>query len=158
MCQLHGQAFELYQQGVHLVSTCWFSILVRRLLKRASFTSLHDLRDRILAFIDYFNRTMAKPFQWKFQGYSVPGWSGQLLLPGCTSYPIAKIAFCPGNWPWLALEASPPQPIHPFHLGWPYQQCTISRVKIQSSLVCRTNTTGINHCYYATRSSRLIVT
>lgn len=32
---------------------CWFSILVRRLLKRASFTSLQDLRDRILAFIDY---------------------------------------------------------------------------------------------------------
>lgn len=52
---------------------CWFSILVRRLLKRASFTSLEDLRDRILAFIDYFNRTMAKPFQWKFQGYPVPG-------------------------------------------------------------------------------------
>ncbi len=50
---------------------CWFSILVRRLLKRASFTSLQELRDRILAFIDYFNRTMAKPFQWKFQGYLV---------------------------------------------------------------------------------------
>lgn len=50
---------------------CWFSILVRRLLKRASFTSLQDLRDRVLAFIDYFNRTMAKPFQWKFKGYSV---------------------------------------------------------------------------------------
>jgi hypothetical protein len=52
---------------------CWFSILVRRLLKRASFTSLSDLRERILAFIDYFNRTMAKPFQWKFKGYPVPG-------------------------------------------------------------------------------------
>ncbi len=52
---------------------CWFSILVRRLLKRASFTSLQDLRNRILAFIDYFNRTMAKPFQWKFKGYPVPG-------------------------------------------------------------------------------------
>lgn len=50
---------------------CWFSILVRRLLKRASFTSVQDLRDRILAFIDYFNRTMAKPFQWKFKGYPV---------------------------------------------------------------------------------------
>jgi putative transposase len=50
---------------------CWFSILVRRLLKRASFTSLQDLRDRILAFIDYFNRTMAKPFQWRFKGYPV---------------------------------------------------------------------------------------
>jgi transposase len=52
---------------------CWFSILVRRLLKRASFTSLNDLRERILAFIDYFNRTIAKPFQWKFKGYPVLG-------------------------------------------------------------------------------------
>jgi len=52
---------------------CWFSILVRRLLKRASFTSLNDLRERIFAFIDYFNRTIAKPFQWKFKGYPVLG-------------------------------------------------------------------------------------
>jgi hypothetical protein len=46
----------------------WFSILVRRLLKRASFTSVEDLRQRILAFIDYFNRTMAKPFKWTCAG------------------------------------------------------------------------------------------
>ena len=46
----------------------WFSILVRRLLRRASFTSIDDLSARVLAFIDYFNRTMAKPFQWTYQG------------------------------------------------------------------------------------------
>ncbi len=46
----------------------WFSILVRRLLKRASFTSVENLRQRILAFIDYFNRTMAKPFKWTYAG------------------------------------------------------------------------------------------
>lgn len=46
----------------------WFSILVRRLLKRASFTSTEELRDRILAFIAYFNRTMAKPFKWTYAG------------------------------------------------------------------------------------------
>ncbi len=46
----------------------WFSILVRRLLKRASFTSVEDLRQRVLAFIDYFNRTMAKPFKWTYAG------------------------------------------------------------------------------------------
>ena len=38
----------------------WFSILVRRLLKRASFTSTEELRARLLAFIDYFNQH-AKP-------------------------------------------------------------------------------------------------
>jgi transposase len=46
----------------------WFSILVRKLLKRASFSSLDDLRQRILNFIDYFNRTMAKPFNWTYTG------------------------------------------------------------------------------------------
>ncbi len=46
----------------------WFSILVRRLLKRGSFTSVEDLRERILEFIDYFNRTMAKPFKWTYKG------------------------------------------------------------------------------------------
>lgn len=46
----------------------WFSILVRRLLKRASFPSVDELRQRILAFIDYFNQTMAKPFKWTYTG------------------------------------------------------------------------------------------
>ncbi|MEO1131357.1 MAG: transposase, partial [Cyanobacteria bacterium J06639_1] len=46
----------------------WFSILVRKLLRRASFTSTEQLRRRILEFVDYFNRTMAKPFQWTYKG------------------------------------------------------------------------------------------
>jgi len=46
----------------------WFSILVRKLLKRASFSSIDDLRQRILNFIEYFNRTMAKPFKWTYTG------------------------------------------------------------------------------------------
>jgi transposase len=46
----------------------WFSILVRKLLKRASFSSTEDLRQRILDFIDYFNKTMAKPFKWTYKG------------------------------------------------------------------------------------------
>ncbi len=46
----------------------WLSILVRKLLKRANFTSVDDLRTRVLAFIAYFNRTMAKPFKWTYRG------------------------------------------------------------------------------------------
>ena len=46
----------------------WFSILVRRLLKRTSFSSVDDLKQRILSFIDYFNQTMAKPFKWTYKG------------------------------------------------------------------------------------------
>lgn len=46
----------------------WFSILVRKLLRRASFASIGNLRKRILTFIDYFNKTMAKPFKWTYKG------------------------------------------------------------------------------------------
>jgi hypothetical protein len=46
----------------------WFGILVRRLLKRGSFKSVEHLRERILAFIAYFNATMAKPFKWTYKG------------------------------------------------------------------------------------------
>jgi len=46
----------------------WFSILMRRLLKRASFTSPQDLKQRILDFIDYFNRALSKPFNWTYTG------------------------------------------------------------------------------------------
>jgi transposase len=46
----------------------WFSILVRRLLKRGNFTSTQALREAILKFIDYFNKTMAKPFKWTYTG------------------------------------------------------------------------------------------
>jgi DDE superfamily endonuclease len=45
-----------------------FSIPVRRVIRRGSFPSTADLRERILAFIDYFNRTPAKPFEWTFTG------------------------------------------------------------------------------------------
>jgi transposase len=46
----------------------WFSILVRRLLKRTSFSSVEELRQRVLAFIDYFNKIMAQPFKWTYAG------------------------------------------------------------------------------------------
>lgn len=46
----------------------WFSILVRKLLKRGSFVSVKDLKAKVLAFIEYFNRTMAKPFKWTYRG------------------------------------------------------------------------------------------
>ena len=48
----------------------WLSILVRKLLKRGNFTSLDDLRNQILAFIAYYNRTLAKPIKWTYTGLS----------------------------------------------------------------------------------------
>ena len=46
----------------------WFSILVRKLLKRGNFTSVENLIAKVLDFIGYYNRTMAKPFKWTYKG------------------------------------------------------------------------------------------
>jgi transposase len=45
----------------------WFSILVRRVLKRGDFASREALHARIEEFIAYFNKT-AKPFRWTYTG------------------------------------------------------------------------------------------
>lgn len=42
--------------------------LVRRLLKRASFASVEELTERLLAFIVDFNEREAKPFVWTYTG------------------------------------------------------------------------------------------
>ena len=46
----------------------WFSILTRKLLKRGNFASVKALVAKVLAFIDYYNCTMAKPFKWTYKG------------------------------------------------------------------------------------------
>ena len=46
----------------------WLGILGRKLLRRGSFTSAADLEAQVLAFVAYYNRTMAKPFRWTYQG------------------------------------------------------------------------------------------
>ncbi len=46
----------------------WFGILMRKLLRRGNFTSTDVLKTRILEFVEYFNRTMAKPFKWTYKG------------------------------------------------------------------------------------------
>ena len=45
----------------------WLSILVRKVIKRGNFTSIQELKRKVLAFIEYYNRTMAKPFKWTYQ-------------------------------------------------------------------------------------------
>ena len=46
----------------------WLSILVRKVLKRGNFASVQDLVKKVLAFVDYYNQTMAKPFKWTYSG------------------------------------------------------------------------------------------
>lgn len=46
----------------------WFSVLARRILKRANFISKDDLRERLGRFIEYFNVVLAKPYKWTYSG------------------------------------------------------------------------------------------
>ena len=48
-----------------------FGIINRRAVHRGNFESLEALRVRILDFIDYFNRTFARPFNWTYNGRPV---------------------------------------------------------------------------------------
>ncbi len=45
-----------------------FGIVTRRVLRRSNFQSTEALKERLLDFIDYFNRTFAKPFRWTYTG------------------------------------------------------------------------------------------
>ncbi len=51
----------------------WFGILARKVIRRGNFVSLADLQRQLEAFVDYFNRTMAKPFKWTYQGKPLQG-------------------------------------------------------------------------------------
>jgi hypothetical protein len=45
-----------------------FGIVGRRVVRRGNFASLAALKERLLQFVDYFNRTFAKPFRWTYTG------------------------------------------------------------------------------------------
>jgi transposase len=45
-----------------------FGIVMRKLIRRGSFTSVDDLRAKLLAFLEYFNAVFAKPFKWTYNG------------------------------------------------------------------------------------------
>ena len=71
----HGERFRFHYTPIH-ASWCnqvelWFSILARRVLRRASFRDVEDLMARVMAFIDLWNKVEGKPFRWTFTGYPV---------------------------------------------------------------------------------------
>ena len=45
-----------------------FGIVSRKVVRRGNFTSVQDLRDKLVAFIGYFNQVFAKPFKWTYTG------------------------------------------------------------------------------------------
>ena len=61
---------DLITNRYRIIST-WMSVKLkmgRKLLKRTSFSSKKQLRRELRAFIRYFNKTMAKPFNWTSAG------------------------------------------------------------------------------------------
>ena len=46
----------------------WFGILRSKVTRLGSFCSVTNLSDKITQFIDYYNDTMAHPFQWTYRG------------------------------------------------------------------------------------------
>jgi len=44
----------------------WFGIISRKVIKRGSFDSVECLKKKMLNFIDYFNETMARPYDWTY--------------------------------------------------------------------------------------------
>lgn len=45
-----------------------FGVIMRKVIRRGSFTSVSDLRTKLLNFIAYFNRVFARPFRWTYTG------------------------------------------------------------------------------------------
>ncbi len=45
-----------------------FGMIMRKVIRRGNFTSVRDLKDKLLRFIAYFNEVFAKPFRWTFTG------------------------------------------------------------------------------------------
>lgn len=45
-----------------------FGVIARRVMRHGSFISPADLRAKLTTFIDYFNQTFAKPFNWTYSG------------------------------------------------------------------------------------------
>ena len=45
-----------------------FGIIMRKVVRRGNFRSVAELREKLLHFIDYFNRVFAKPFRWTYTG------------------------------------------------------------------------------------------
>ena len=69
----HGDRFYFTYTPVHgswvNQIEIWFGILQRRVLKNGSFSSVEELRIRVLDFIESWNKLERHPFKWQFRGY-----------------------------------------------------------------------------------------
>ena len=63
-----------------------FGVVMRKVIRRGNFTSLADLKSKLMSFIDYFNKVFAKPFRWTFTGR--PLQTGGLENPKRRTLPV----------------------------------------------------------------------
>ena len=47
----------------------WFAKLQRHIIKNGNFSSVKELEDKIKDYIDFYNRCLIKPLNWKFKGF-----------------------------------------------------------------------------------------
>ena len=45
-----------------------FGVIMRKVIRRGNFTSVADLKGKLIQFINYFNDVFAKPFRWTYTG------------------------------------------------------------------------------------------
>lgn len=64
-----------------------FGMIMRKVVRRGNFTSVTDLKEKLLQFISYFNEVFAKPFRWTFTGR--PLQTGGLEKPGRRAAAVA---------------------------------------------------------------------
>lgn len=70
MTQATALFFILLQNIPHglIKLKCGFLYLARKVIRRGNFSSKDDLKNKLKAFIAYFNETVARPFRWTYQG------------------------------------------------------------------------------------------
>ena len=72
----HGNRFHFIFTPIHASwmnqVECWFSILERRVLRGASYTSVDQLTDALNRFIALWNSDEKHPFKWNFRGMTNP--------------------------------------------------------------------------------------
>ena len=48
----------------------WFAKLQRHIIKNGNFSSVKELENKIKQYIEYYNKCLVKPLNWKFKGFT----------------------------------------------------------------------------------------
>lgn len=69
-----------------------FGIVMRKVIRRGSFTSLADLEQKLRAFLAYYNDLYAHPFEWTYSGKPLePALSAKFCPPHRRPRSLSKI-------------------------------------------------------------------